>query len=183
MNLPSKESRIRHKIETVLNVQRMLHAFLLPMKHEGWGPNATDLDTECRTSAEATFINSCNQLDTFLQQLGDTTTEKAIDDALLKALETGAKAHESQVLTSLHLRRPCVLFHAQLTKTSDNRWACFVGDLMDVDACVIGVGESPDEASNDFDRLWFELRDPNKAPAAAPEPEPEQKPKRKGRKK
>lgn len=152
MSLPNRQQRLRFKIDTILCIQDTLRTYLLPSGGFGESANNDHLDTEVKTSAEATFIRSCNQLDSLIDSLQETDADKATDAAVLKVLETQIESHREQAETSRSLRRPSLTVVPEIAKhPSTGHWVAFYGDP-NGNACIIGIGETPNDAMLDFDR-------------------------------
>ena len=79
---------------------------------------------------------------------------QAIYDATLQALDISyvkAQAHDAISSIENDLRRPSVLFRPRLM-VDGNQWVALYGD--NLQEGVVGVGDSPDAATWDFDRAW-----------------------------
>lgn len=178
MNLPNRQQRLKFKIDTILCVQDTLRTFLLPSGGFGEPSSNAQLDDEVRTSAEATYIRSCNHLDNLLDSLKETDADKAADAAVLKVLKTQIQSNREQAETARSLRRPSLTMIPEIAKhPSTGHWVAFYGDP-NGNACIIGIGETPNDAMLDFDREFCtrqKTEKPTQSESAQSSPAPEKK--------
>ena len=65
-------------------------------------------------------------------------------DLTLKQMEQSEEYHNARTA-------PHVIHNAQIIKDG-NAWLCILGDLP---TGVVGVGDTPKQACDDFDRAWY----------------------------
>lgn len=117
-------------------------------------PTDVELEKNVATSVETTMIHACNALDRILTEpdrwtLGNTPRTQALVEQMLT--EQIALAKHSTLAARLS-RTPSALFKPTLKKVG-GRWCATYGTGKDA---VRGVGETPEQAMVEFDRIFME---------------------------
>jgi hypothetical protein len=138
---------VQRKVSTVMKIIEGLNPFLF----QEVGHAAREMDKEVKLSAEATFINCCNRLDNLLADFGDAleTDREKVFKQIGKATLDAEKERAAALRES---RRPAVIYRPHISRTDAGQWCATYGDLRQPETCVVGVGNSPEDAMLDFDR-------------------------------
>lgn len=164
MTITPKNDRLRKDIATCVQVSDALIPYLLPRDRD-FGDKESSIDKEVATSAEATFIGVCNKLDDLVAGLGTYELETKFEKLVIEGAEADIVNRRQQALTAKNLRRPSVIYHPEIAKTETGAWCAYYGDLTQPEACVIGVGDTVENAMLDFDADWIKkatLHEPTK---------------------
>lgn len=121
------------------------------------GERTEEPNGNCLTSAQATFINTCNALDNLLTDpsrwsLGHMNRA---DERLEQAHELNLQFLRNQAEASKEISTPHWRYRPALMRTDSGKWMAFLGDLeRDPSSCIIGIGSFPDEAISAFDSMF-----------------------------
>lgn len=75
------------------------------------------------------------------------------EDKHPSVLQLEGETADNDYRASIERMRPFMLLKPKLSKDGD-MWCCLYGE--DIQEGVAGFGKSPDLASRDFDRAWYE---------------------------
>lgn len=113
---------------------------------------------ESRVAAETTFINSCERLDKILKddsrwsmehQDREERNRQAIVDSQLEL-------QRQQTALAAEMTTPHFRYRPTVARATDGDWIAFIGDPNDLRNAIVGVGQKPQEAIDDFDKKFGE---------------------------
>lgn len=157
INIPERQVTTSNQVNTLLGVASHFWAMLnAPQNPLEEMPKAGTVQGEARVAAEATFVKACDALQLILDEKPrwDFEFQLSLEKDYLEAMALNrdflvAQKHSAQELASPHYRRSPVLH-----KLTDGSWMAILGDLMDMENAIIGVGKCPQEALEAFDKMF-----------------------------
>jgi hypothetical protein len=154
--LPTKESVTEHQLVMLLSIINNLGPYLLGLHgplREFEAP--AKIDGGVATSASVTFINACTRLDEILldKSRWDTAAHDRLYDSIeqvqaaqVQFLHEQAEAARATRLPSFQLR--------PMIATDGEKFLAVYGDVNKPGHALIGIGATPKEALEDFDRAF-----------------------------
>lgn len=162
LSLPSRDSVVSFQVNTLLQIAGCLGAFVANSRTDDSVGGAND--GGARMSAELSFSKVCARLDAIVddssrwdmsqQDLLEKTLLQAYDENI-EAIRLAAAAAKSQAAPSTRFK-PGLLFLPKLG------WCAILGDMNNLESCVIGYGATPEQAMLSFD-VNFEAGPPDAA--------------------
>jgi hypothetical protein len=152
--LPSREAVTSMQVNTLLTIVGTLTSAILHAETSAQEGGSRDGGT--KAAAEGTLIEVYNRLDSILAEKNRWSLSS--QEHLEKRCEEVYTAHLSlikaqkaavEAMTAPHKKVIPALVHL-----NDGRWAAVVGDLTKPDASIIGVGNCPEAALEDFDSVF-----------------------------
>jgi hypothetical protein len=109
-------------------------------------------------AASVTLANACDRLDAIL---ADTTrwamdAQDGLEESLKKMYVANTAFLDQQRVASASVVKPSFRFRPSLLRI-EGGWTAILGDARNLDACIIGIGTSPQAAIDDFDEKFLGL--------------------------
>lgn len=153
MYVPLKEEITDRQIGPILAVLRELQPFILePVLEAGETPKDKSFDGGVASSAATTFMKACSRLDFLLDDSSRWTlkTHNTLVAEMVKTQKAQRRFIEVQEQSSLMLQAPHYVLRPTLA-ISGGRYVAFFGSLTEAGQAIVGQGDTPNEALDDFD--------------------------------
>jgi hypothetical protein len=156
--MPTREAVTKSQLESLHSIIQNLGNYLLaPRSHWMLDDDATPrkIDGGVAASAAVTFINVCNRIDEMLadKTRWDTSAHDALYESIAAVQKAQVKYLESQTDGQKVLARPSVQFHPTVANDGE-KFICYYGDISKPGYAVVGLGATPAEAMQAFDRAF-----------------------------
>jgi hypothetical protein len=157
--LPPRDTVTAQQMGVLLSVARVMYSCVHPpmQVEEDDLPTGGATDGGGRLAAEQTFVNACGRIDAMLADASrwtmdaQQTLEKDMT-AMLQAQAETSRVHQHAVhMTQL----PQFKVRPLLVKLSSEAWVAYVGDLTDPNDSIVALGTFPQDAMNNFDRVYL----------------------------
>jgi hypothetical protein len=157
--MPTREAVTKSQLETLHGIVHILGPYLLARQsHWLLDEEATPrkIDGGVAVSAAVTFINVCNRID---EMLADKTRwDTSAHDALYESIAAVQRAQVDYLTAQTEgtkvLQRPSVQFHPTILNDG-KKFVAYYGDIDRVGFSIIGLGNTPEQAMEDFDRAFL----------------------------
>ncbi len=158
--IPTREAVTRMQLEMLQTVINTLNPFILGesrrsffMMEEEQTPRK--IDGGAAASAVVTFNNICERIDAILadQSRWDTSAHDKLYNSIAAVQKAQVEYLTAQAEGQKVLARPSVQFHPTVANDG-SQFICFYGDINKPGYAVIGVGNTPAEAMESFDRAF-----------------------------
>jgi hypothetical protein len=157
INIPERQLTTSQQVNTLLGVASHFWAMLnAPQMPDDTLPRVGTVQGESRLAAETTFIKTCEALQLILDEKPrwDFSFQQSLEKDYAEAMSLNkdflvAQRHAARENASPHNRRSPVLH-----KLTDGTWMAILGNLMDMENAIIGVGKCPQEALEAFDLMF-----------------------------
>lgn len=152
---PNRDMMTNAQVNTLLQIAGCMH-MVLSQPAETEFPKRPELDGGVKSSAEATLINVCSQLDDIVKDTDRWTTdtqnnlEKKLDDVYTGQIQV----FKSQIAVNELMQTPHHRFRPSLFPTADGNYIAFIGDLSRLETSIYGRGHSPEAALAAFDEIF-----------------------------
>jgi hypothetical protein len=159
--LPPPEAVTEQQVHTALDVLLGLQAWMIPDKptpgeFSAGLPSDFRLDGEAAIAASTTFIKACARIDALLDDgtRWGMDVHKKLQENLEKNYAQQYEFLKAQTEASQALARPFFLMKPEFVQCPDGTFVAYVGDLSIPGSGIMGVGITPQAASEDFDRAY-----------------------------
>lgn len=171
--LPSREAIVGTQIQNLLNIAGGLMPYVLnPYREENGGTpkGHPELDGGLSASATLTLMAVCDKLTEIAQDktLWTMDGQKKLEDALAEVYAENVKLLRATTYASQVAASPVVLFKPTLGKLPDGRFFAVYGDLKSSADCVLGTGNTLEEALQDYNQQF--KKSASEANKITPEP-------------
>lgn len=158
-SLPHPDSVTAAQVDTLLRVAgTLLNVLLNPARDMEKIPGETNPSGDIKTSAEATFINVCNRLDTIVTdpERFSLSFQKAVEQRTEDTQRYNMELLKNQSEAAQEIKTPHFRFRPMFVKTeAGDGWIAFLGDPVgDPENAIFGVGRTPSEAIVAFDQVF-----------------------------
>ena len=164
INLPSRELTTAHQIQMLLGVAGSTISMVGSMLHcpEENQERIDRLGGELRTAAENVCVAALDRLQEMMSDKGrwDGSFQKEIESAFRVAHEKQMEVLETQQQAALEVLSPHFKYKPALAKMKDGIWMAYLGNLDDLDNAICGLGETPANAVDEFDKAFYGLINP-----------------------
>lgn len=153
---PLKEELTDRMVGPLLAVIRELAPFLLePTREPGSTPTADKLDGGVESAAATTFLRTCARLDSIIDDASrwELKTHNTLIAEMVKTQRAQQKFIEVQRQSSENLQAPHFLLRPTLAITA-GRYIAFWGNINVAGEAIIGQGDTPNAAFEDFDAAF-----------------------------
>lgn len=150
---PLKEQITDFQLGPILAILRELQPFILePVLEQGGTPTDPAIDGGVKSSAASTFIRACSRIDSILGDEARWTLKSrdTLVQELIKTQKAQRKFIEVQEQSSLMLQAPHYVLRPTLAITG-GRYVAYFGSLTEAGQAIVGQGDTPNEALDDFD--------------------------------
>lgn len=151
IQLPSRDQITAIQINTLTHVIQSL-SNIRTLADENGG--VRDGGTVC--AVETSIINACAQLDNVLQDSSRWNLSQLnnLESLLSTVYKTHISVMEEQKKQLRLTSAPHRIAAPKLAKLGTGLWAAIKGDPNHLDQCIMGVGETPAAAIEDFDNVF-----------------------------
>lgn len=166
MRVPIRDAATAQQVNTVLGILGMALSSLSSISRLQLDMEDNDEDDgykhvitgESRIAAETTFVNACERLDKILQD--ESRWSMAHQDRIEKDRQDMVKAQMTlqhhQAALAAEMTSPHFRYRPTVARATDGDWIAFIGDPNDLRNAIVGVGQKPQEAIDDFDKKFGE---------------------------
>jgi len=153
--LPTRDAVSNSQINILLAVLDSLQPYILLSPREIESGIPKDLDGGVPLAALSTFCKVCNRIDKIVdcEDRWSLATHDQLYEALLKTAEKQRETLETQQNFVRDSGRPSRTHKPEFTRLGDV-FIAYWGDLNDPPSVIIGRGQTPEDAINDFDRAF-----------------------------
>lgn len=155
INIPERQLTTSQQVNTLLGVCGMMWSMLNSPKEEG-ALEQKHADFSCRAAAETTFIKACDALQLVLSEpeRWDFSFQLNIERDYHESIELNKEFLRAQKRHAEEAASPHFRMQPTLMKLTDNTWLAMCGDLNHMEHAILGVGASPREAMESFDKSF-----------------------------
>lgn len=114
-----------------------------------------ELDGGAKSAIEMALVQVCNRIDTVMREDGrwNCKTQQQLEKQMTAANKANIALMKAQTERIMEANTPHGKYRPSLTRLP-KYWVAFLGDLNDVSAAVVGIGRTPQEALESFDRIF-----------------------------
>lgn len=164
MKVPIRDAATAQQVNTVLGILGMALSSLSSISRLQLDMEENNEDEgykhvivgESRVAAETTFINSCERLDAILKD--DSRWSMEHQDRVEKDRQDMVKSQLAlqyyQAALAAEMTLPHFRYRPTVARATDGDWIAFIGDPNDLRNAIVGVGQKPQEAIDDFDKKF-----------------------------
>lgn len=154
--LPTRDAVSNAQIGTLLNVLDSLQPYLLLSPREVEAGIPRELDGGIPSAALSTFCGVCDRIDRIVRDDNrwSLDTHDRLYEALFKTAEKQRETLQAQQDFVRDCKRPSRTHRPEFTRLGDV-FVAYYGDLADPPSVVMGRGNTPEEAVDDFDRAFL----------------------------
>jgi hypothetical protein len=159
--MPTREALTRSQLETLHTVIQALSPFLLGQDRHYFFHQAEEqvdkkIDGGVALSASLSFINVCSRIDAILEDKSrwDTSAHDKLYDAIAAVQKAQVDYLTAQADGAKMQQRPSVQFKPTIANDG-TQFIAFYGDIEKRGYAIIGVGETPQRALDDFDQRFL----------------------------
>lgn len=158
---PLKEHLTDFHIGSTLAIIRDLQPYILEdIPEPGAVPKDRSIDGGVESAAATTFLKACSRLDSLLDDNSRWTlkTHNTLVSEMVKTQKAQRRFIEVQEQSSLMLQAPHYVLRPTLA-ISGGRYVAYYGNINVAGESIVGQGDTPNEALDDFDDAFS--RTPN----------------------
>lgn len=158
----NRENITNAQFTTLLSTVNVVLNGLREVQTEENGVPRTDrLAGEAQIALTTTLIKTLDRIDSLMDDKTRWTLDRVLDieHRLNETLENQNAFFRSQRETADEQRRPYFILRPELKKTSQG-WIAFHGNPAEADSLIVGAGDSPAEAMDNFDRAYYRRMTP-----------------------
>lgn len=151
--IPSRDQVTQVQIGTVLSSLATLHGFVHARLDDIDGGV---MDGGTKAAIQASLITACRRLDFLMEDDSRWNLKEHtnLEKQLANLYHEHARVLKMQQQQIEYLSRPHVRHSPQLGRMQDGSWIAVLGDINDIDNCIVGIGESPAKALEAFDDMF-----------------------------
>lgn len=157
VHIESKSLTSRAQLIDVLSVFGTIGQFLVRANSDDFSQHTGGkLDGGVKGAIEATMINVCNRLDSILADESRWTLQDrdTLEKKMMKSFEASADLFEKQRALAKEANTPHHKYLPALIRIRPGLWMAIKGSLENIDAGIVGLGESPQAALDCFDACF-----------------------------
>lgn len=153
---PLRDQITSVQITNLLNVVGVLFNALHAGKDDEPHIQKREIDGGALMAAEHTIVNACNALDSILsdERRWNIDVQESLEASLMKMYKANTQLAEAQHQHVKKSNSPSQRHRPTLLWMLDNLWAAVMGDLSLPEHLIVGTGASPEEAYEDFDKVF-----------------------------
>jgi len=152
---PSREAVTTGQLQNAMMVCSTAITGLIHWRGESEDSKYTPQNSEARIALENTLIKACDRLDKILidDRRWSIEYQMNLEDEFKKSHELNKSFLESQCKVSEEISSPHFQHKPTLAKSQDGQlWFAILGDKKDLANSIVGIGRTPDEALQEFDK-------------------------------
>jgi len=163
IQIPPRELATHNQVATLLGIVGSLYPVLVESVRE-LGTTPPAVDGGVVMAASQTFARACDRLDRIIgdesrwQMGGQDTLEKEMRALVQKNIDF----LEMQTEASRSVTRPSFKYRPGMLRVAEG-WVAILGDIHNLDQCIVGVGASPEAALENFDKVFTGQHPPDVA--------------------
>lgn len=152
---PNRNAMTNEQVQTLLQIAGCMHMVLTQPPDTEY-PKRPELDGEVKSSAEATLIKACAQLDNIVDDNArwTTNTQDNLERKLTDVYDGQLKVFESQIAVNLLFQTPHHRFRPLIFPTVEGEYLVVLGDPKHLDEAIYGLGPTPELALKAFDEVF-----------------------------
>lgn len=154
--IPTREVVTEYQIHSLLSVIQAFQPYLL-VPHRDWtGEEPPKLDGGTHMAAASAFTVACQKLEDVMNQpkRWDTSTHDLLYDNIAKYQQAQIEFFQAQKRVAEKLERPSYNLQPELRLIEGGRYIATYGDTSVPGRAIIGMGDTPQAALDDFDKAF-----------------------------
>lgn len=155
-SIPARELVTECQVQNLLAITIALQPYLLVENREWSGPPPPCLDGGAHAAAVSTFVVTCQKIEDLViePKRWDTGTHDLLYENIAKLQKAQIELFETQRRVTEALEKPSYSLKPQIRLIEGGKYIAYFGDLSTPGGAVIGSGDTPRKALNDFDAAW-----------------------------
>lgn len=163
IHIPTREVTTSQQLSNLLGVAGFTASFLGHVYAEPDPDKSKPTFREAHLAAENTFIQTLAAIDKVVEDAARWTLEaqQFAEDAYKKAVKLNEEFLVAQKKAAEEIVKPHSKAHPSLLRMADGAWLAILGSLADIDNSIMGVGDSAQQALDEFDESFCGRVGPN----------------------